>query len=307
MTKRTIRIATRSSPLALAQTQLVVEALQRYNPDIPCTLVPMTTPADKAPHTPIQSIGGKGIFIKTLETALLAREADMAVHSVKDLPCTLEAAFQLPCVLPRAPAHDVLIGNHPYTLSTLPSGSIVGTSSIRRRHELLHLRPDIQCKDIRGNVGTRIDKLQQAYDAIILAYAGVERLGLTHKIHEHCRVNQLLPAAGQGAIGIECRAEDTELISYLTALNHQPTAACIESERAVMRALGAHCFAPVAAHATHEDDTLHLTARVIGITDIIEVQVSGCHRKSTELGERAAQSLRQQGALAIIEATTRGA
>jgi hydroxymethylbilane synthase len=307
MTKRTIRIATRSSPLALAQTQSVLEALQRHDPDIRHTLVPMTTPADNAPNTPIHHIGGKGIFIKTLEAALLEGKADIAVHSVKDLPCTLDAAFQLPCVLPRAPAHDVLIGKKPYTLSTLPSGSIVGTSSIRRRHELLLMRPDIQCQDIRGNVGTRIDKLQQGYDAIILAYAGVERLGLTQHIHEHCRLDQLLPAAGQAAIGIECRTEDSELITYLAALNHEPTATCIESERAVMRALGAHCFAPVAAHATYADDLLQVTARVIGRRGSIEVQVSGSAHQATELGERAAESLRQQGALAIIEATTRGA
>lgn len=307
MIKRAIRIATRNSPLALAQAQSVLEALQQHYPQDVYTPIPMTTPADQAPNTPIQDIGGKGIFIKTLEAALLAGEVDIAVHSVKDLPCSLDSAFRLACILERERAHDVLIGKMPSTLSTLASGSIIGTSSIRRQYELMHLRPDIQCRDIRGNIGTRIAKLQQGYDAIILAYAGVKRLGLTDHIHEHCSLNQLLPAAGQAAIGVECRAEDLDMITRLAILNHQPTVTCVESERAVMRALGAHCFAPVSAHATYADGNLSLTARVLGRDRTIEAQVSGHYRTATQLGERAAESLQQQGALAIIEATTRGA
>lgn len=234
MSKSTIRIATRQSPLAMWQALYVKEQLQLTHPGLVVELVPMVTKGDIILDTPLAKVGGKGLFVKELELALLESRADIAVHSMKDVPIDFPEGLGLVTICEREDPRDAFVSNHYDSLEELPAGSIVGTSSLRRQCQLKAQRPDLIIRDLRGNVGTRLGKLDNGdYDAIILAVAGLKRLGLNERIRTPLSAEQSLPAVGQGAVGIECRLDDNETRQLLDALNHTRTAVCVKAERAM--------------------------------------------------------------------------
>jgi hydroxymethylbilane synthase len=279
LTSPTLRLGTRGSELALKQAEMVEAALRAAHPDLHVERVVIATTGDKRPDLRFKEFTegdrlDKGIFTKELEFALHEGSIDIAVHSLKDVPTVLDDAFLIAAVLERAPIEDVLISREGYTLETLPAGSKIGTSSVRRIRQIRWLRPDVECVEIRGNVPTRIKKLTppSELDAILLAKAGLVRLNLLHG--EKVVLDQLtfpaavlpceefLPAAGQGAIGIEARKNDAATLGYLSAINHTPTFARISAERQFLHLLQAGCQTPIGAHTTIEHDTLHFTAWV---------------------------------------------
>src|SRR5690554_5654021 len=254
-----IRIATRQSPLALWQAQHVEALLKKAHPGIQVELVKIVTQGDKILDRPLAKIGGKGLFLKELEVALLNDEADLAVHSMKDVPADMPAGLVLDVVLSRANPYDALVSNQYASLAELPSGSVVGTSSLRRQSQLLALRPDIKVADLRGNVGTRLAKLDEGqYDAIILACAGLERLGLQQRISEQLDGPCWLPAATQGIIGLQYREGDERVSSLISPLADENAAAMAAAERAVARVLEATCQVPLAAHAVLDNADMDL-------------------------------------------------
>ncbi len=258
-----IRIATRKSPLALWQVQHVHQCLKQQHPDLSVEYIEMITEGDRFLNKPLSDIGGKGLFINTLEESLLEGRADLAVHSMKDLPATLPDGLTIACMLGRDDPRDILISAQQLHLQELPKKAIVGSSSLRRQAQLKHLRPDLLVQPLRGNVGTRLKKLQNnAYDAIILAVAGIKRLGQTMQIGHCFSINDMIPAAGQAVIAIECRADDRKLLDCLKTLNHAPTQQCVVAERAVNKTLGGGCHLPVAAYAKIVKQNLHLQAMV---------------------------------------------
>jgi hydroxymethylbilane synthase len=297
-----IRIATRPSKLALAQASIVAKKLTELNCDITSKIVVITTTADIKAEQPINTIGGKGIFIKELEQALLAKQADIAVHSIKDMPSQLAQPFIMPAVLPRVAAHDVLISNNNLTFSELSPNMVVGTSSLRRTCQLQILRPDLTYKAIRGNVDTRIKKLASGYDAIILACAGIARLGLEQYISDNFSLKDMIPSAGQGAIGIECLNDNSPIIALISKLNHPPSAASITAERSAMLHLGGHCMAPIAAYASCKENDITLTAMVANkdSSRVIRAANTAHTSHAAKLGEDIAKNLISQGALDLI-------
>lgn len=295
---KVIRVATRSSKLAVVQANTVAEALMSLDPGIKCELVMLKTAADINHSAPIASIGGKGVFIKELEQALLANKADIAVHSVKDMPSKLQDKFVLPAILPRVNAHDVLISDSDF--GSLPEGAVVGTSSLRRTSQLRLLRPDLTYKDIRGNIDTRINKLNNGYDAIILAAAGVLRLGYEEHIRHHFSIEEIMPAAGQGAIGVECLSENDSIINLISKLNYIPSAAAVAAERSCMWHLGGHCMAPIAAYASLSGDNITLRMVVTNKDSSEVLRASRTATDATELGKDVAKELIAKGALNLI-------
>ncbi len=244
---KTLRIATRQSPLALWQAEHVAARLRERFPEQPVELLPMSTRGDQLLQTSLARLGGKNLFIKELEQALLEGRADLAVHSMKDVGADLAPEFVIAAILPRDNPHDALVSNHFSSLEALPAGARVGTCSLRRQMQLRRLRPDLRLLDLRGNVQTRLNKLDAGeFDAIILACAGLRRLGLEKRIGQE--LHQLIPAAGQGAIGIECRA-DAPVRALLQQLEDESTARCVRAERAIAARLGASCSVPLAAYA----------------------------------------------------------
>lgn len=302
--KTTLRIATRQSPLALWQAEHVQAQLQRLHPDLNIVLVPMSTRGDEILDKSLAKIGGKGLFIKELEVAMHEQEADLAVHSMKDVPYQLPEGFVLSSIMAREDPTDALVCHQVQSFDQLPQGAIVGTSSLRRQSQLLSHRPDLNVKPLRGNVGTRLSKLDSGeYDAIILASAGLKRLGKTDRITQVLSPTQSLPAAGQGAIGIECLASDTHTQQLLTVLADSQTTACVRAERAVTRELSASCTSPLAVYATCKDGIITLRAR-IGDPDgsrLIEALTSGPIETADSIGVRAAERLRALGAAAYLE------
>jgi hydroxymethylbilane synthase len=255
-------IATRESRLALWQAEHVRALLMR-DPDVVVTLLPMTTRGDQILDRSLSKVGGKGLFVKELETALADRRADIAVHSLKDVPMDLPAGFALAAVLEREDARDAWVSSRYATLAELPPGAIVGTSSLRRMVQLAARRPDLRLEPLRGNLDTRLRKLDEGgYDAIVLAAAGLVRLGLADRIRARFDADEMLPCAGQGALAIETRADDSALIARLAALTDRPTRLAVAAERAVSRALGGSCSMPLAAHAVWRGDRLVLDAAV---------------------------------------------
>src|SRR5262245_12158324 len=235
---RLLRIATRKSPLALWQSEHVAAALRAAHPGLEVVLVPMSTRGDEVLDRSLAAIGGKGLFLKELELAMLRGEADCAVHSLKDVPMELEPGFALPAILQRADYADAFVSNRYDNIEALPNGAVVGTSSLRRQAQLRALRPDLQLRDLRGNVNTRLAKLDAGdYDAIVLACAGLQRLGFDARIRARMEAPQWLPAPAQGAIAIECRDDDDTIRTLCAALDHAPTRICVEAERAMNRAL----------------------------------------------------------------------
>ncbi|HEY9512796.1 MAG TPA: hydroxymethylbilane synthase [Rhodanobacter sp.] len=299
MNPSTLRIATRKSALALWQAEHVATLLRGMYPGLTVELVPMTTRGDEVQDRSLASIGGKGLFLKELEVAMLEGRADLAVHSLKDVPAHLEPGFVLPAILPRADAADALVSNHYATLAELPAGARVGTSSLRRQAQMRALRPDVELLDLRGNVGTRLAKLDAgAYDAIVLACAGLARLGLAARIRSRLAAPQWLPAPGQAAIAIEARSDDPATLELLAALDDADTRITVSAERAMNRALGGSCTVPIGAWCVRGEHDLHLSG-LVGDVDhgrVLRAEGSAASGQADALGRRVAELLLAQGA-----------
>jgi hydroxymethylbilane synthase len=294
-----LRIATRKSPLALWQSEHVAAALRDAHPGLHIELVPMSTRGDEVLDRSLAAIGGKGLFLKELEIAMQRGEADCAVHSLKDVPMELEPGFALPAILARADYADAFISNRFDDIASLPEGAVVGTSSLRRQAQLRALRPDLQLRDLRGNVNTRLAKLDAGdYDAIVLACAGLQRLGLDARIRSRMQAPDWLPAPAQGAIAIECRDDDAATAALCAALDHADTRTCVEAERAMNRALHGSCHVPVAGFATLEGARLRLHGLVGSASDgrAVRAHAEGPADAPEALGVEVAQALLAQGA-----------
>jgi hydroxymethylbilane synthase len=298
----TLRIGTRGSPLARWQAEWVAAQLQQLGFEI--ELVPIVTAGDRQ-QAPLDTVGGRGLFTKEIQRALLEGQIDLAVHSLKDLPTDEIPGLSLAAVPPRASIHDVLVCSRYASLEALPAGATVGTGSLRRRAQLLHVRPDLEMQDIRGNVDTRLRKLQQGdFDAVVLAEAGLQRLGLAQHIAEVLPTDIMLPAVGQGALGLESRADDTAVRQTVAPLNHAETHAAVRAERAMLAALEGGCLAPIAAWGRREDDRLWLTGRVVGADgrQRLEATSSTAAGDAVELGRDVAAALLAQGAGKLVQA-----
>ena len=304
MSTREIRIATRKSALALWQAEYVKARLEHAHSGLKVTLVPMVSRGDKLLDSPLSKIGGKGLFVKELETALLEQQADIAVHSMKDVPMDFPEGLGLFCICEREDPRDAFVSNHFPNLAALPAGSVVGTSSLRRQTQLLARRPDLQIRFLRGNVNTRLAKLDAGeYDAIILAAAGLIRLGFEDRITDSLSVDDSLPAGGQGAVGIECRTADTEIHALLAPLHHVDSADRVVAERALNKRLNGGCQVPIACYAVLEDDQLWLRGLVgqpSGGT-LLVAQARAPRSEAQALGVQVAEDLLAQGAEAILK------
>ena len=298
-----IRIATRKSELALWQARHVAGKLDELPQVANVTLVPLSTRGDEILDKSLQKIGGKGLFIKELEVAMQAGDADIAVHSMKDVPAEMPPGFCIAAVLERASPADALVSAAACGLSELPDGAIIGSSSLRRQAQLLALRPDVVVKPLRGNVATRLGKLDNGdYQAIVLASAGLRRLGLESRISEEFAPQQILPAAAQGVIGIECDESREDLRDLLSALEHPATKMTTLAERAVALRLGANCQSPVASYATITEGALTIDA-LVASTDgrtIIREQSTGSLSDAELIGTQVAEGLLEQGAGDIL-------
>ena len=301
--KEILRIATRHSPLALWQANFVKAELEKYHPNLTVELVTMVTKGDVILDTPLAKIGGKGLFVKELELALLEERADIAVHSMKDVPMSFPEGLGLAVICEREDPRDAFVSNRYASLAELPEGAIVGTSSLRRQCQLMAAYPHLTVKSLRGNVGTRLSKLDNGeYDAIILASAGLIRLGMPERIKSFISVEDSLPAAGQGAVGIETRVNDTRVLNYLAKLNHNPTACCVMAERAMNTRLQGGCQVPIGGFATLNGEELELNALVGSLDGSTIIRASGkAHQRDAEqLGIRIAEQLLAQGADKIL-------
>jgi hydroxymethylbilane synthase len=301
---RSIRIATRQSRLALWQAEYVAAALREKHPELDVVLVPMTTQGDRIVDRSLAEVGGKGLFIKELERAIEEDRADIAVHSMKDVPSELPPGMALAAMLPRADARDAFISNRYAKFENLPLGARVGTSSPRRQCQIQHRRADLQILNLRGNVETRLRKLDAGeYDAIILASAGLTRLGLAARITEYLDFDLSLPAAGQGVIGIECRADDQWSLEAARPLDHLPSSQCCEAERAFARRLQGNCFSPIAAFAELGENTLRLRGAV-GSMDgrtLFRDSIAGPVRDGQQLAIELAERMLNAGAQALLD------
>lgn len=302
---KTIRIATRKSPLALWQANYVRDALLANHKSLSVELVAMTTRGDQILDSPLAKVGGKGLFVKELERAMLNDEADIAVHSMKDVPMEFPEGLGLAIICEREDPSDAFVSNNYESIAQLPAGGRVGTSSFRRQCQLMHQRPDLEIIDLRGNVGTRLGKLDAGeYDAIILAAAGLMRLQMEDRIAERLDKELCLPAGGQGAVGIECRTQDLETLQLIDCLHHAPTAARVTAERALVARLQGGCQVPIASFAEIEGDTLMLSA-LVGALDgqqIYRSERNGSVHEAEEIGVAAAEDLLAQGAQSILDA-----
>ncbi len=304
---RTIRIGSRKSQLALVQTYWVQEQLQKHFPDRTFEVQTMSTQGDKILDVALAKIGDKGLFTKELEVAMLQHEIDLAVHSLKDLPTQLPEQLVLGVVTERENPADALVVHAKHQeklIDTLPSGAVVGTSSLRRLAQLRHHFPHLAFKDIRGNVNTRLQKLDAGeYDAIILAVAGLHRLGMSDRIHQVIPAEISLHAVGQGALGIECRADDTEVLSLLKAIEHVPTRDRALAERAFLRELEGGCQVPIGVNTHLSGDSLTLTGIVASVDGkkLVKDTVTGAAQDAEQVGIELAQLLRQQGAQEILD------
>lgn len=304
MTKKILKIATRQSPLALWQANYVKARLQQIHTDLQIELVPMVTKGDVILDTPLAKIGGKGLFVKELEVALLNGEADIAVHSMKDVPMQFPEGLGLSVICQREDPRDAFVSNSYHSLMDLPKGAIVGTSSLRRQCQLKQLRPDLNIHSLRGNVGTRLAKLDNGeYDAIILAAAGLIRLGLEQRITSFIDIEQCLPAAGQGAVGIECRTDDHEVQQLLAPLADLETTYCVLAERAMNMHLQGGCQVPIAGYAILAENQLYLRALVGDLDEAVIIRSEGksAVENAEMLGIQIAEQLLQQGADKILQ------
>ena len=305
MLKKTLKIATRQSPLALWQANYVKDRLQQLYPDLTIELVPMVTKGDVILDSPLAKIGGKGLFVKELENALLTKEADIAVHSMKDVPMQFPEGLGLAVICQREDPRDAFVSHAYRTFAELPQGAVVGTSSLRRQCQLKALRPDLDIRSLRGNVGTRLSKLDNGdYDAIILASAGLIRLGLADRIASFIDVEQSLPAAGQGAVGIECRTDDMQVQALLAPLADAETTYCVRAERAMNNHLQGGCQVPIGGYAVLQQGQLYLRALVGDIdgSRIIRAEGKSAVENAEVLGVQIAEQLLAQGADKILQA-----
>lgn len=308
MVEKALRIITRKSPLAMWQAEHVRARLLQLHDGLAVEISGVTTEADRFLDRGLASMGGKGVFVKELEQALLDSRADLAVHSMKDVPVDLPEGLCIAAVLEREDVRDAFVSNGYPVLDELPQGARVGTSSLRRRSQLLALRPDLEIVDIRGNVGTRLTKLDNgAMDALILAAAGVKRLGEGQRITQLLEPDVMLPAIGQGALGVETRSGDRDVLEFVGRLAHQDTMVCVTAERAVNRRLGGSCHVPVAGHARLASGELSLTA-LVGAIDgsaLLRRSRRGDRRSPEVLGDILGKELLDAGAGAILEGLTR--
>lgn len=301
----TLKIATRQSPLALWQAEHVQSRLLALYPALKVELVTFVTKGDKILDVPLAKIGGKGLFVKELEQALFAGEADIAVHSTKDLPMQLPAGLAVPVYLQREDPTDAFVSNQYASIDELPHGAVVGTSSLRRQTQLQAYRADLTIKSLRGNVGTRLAKLDAGdYDAIILASSGLKRLGLQARIKTTLPIALSLPAVGQGALAIEMRENDAAVLEKIQTLNCAKTSACVLAERAMNRKLEGGCQVPIGGHATLSGGQLHLQGLVANADGsvILRANASGHAEEAEKIGMAVAADLLEQGAAAILAA-----
>ena len=301
---KTIRIATRKSPLALWQAEEVARQLTHYHPEVRVELVTMTTQGDIILDTPLAKIGGKGLFVKELETGMLNGDADIAVHSMKDVPMMLPEGLHLSVIMERENPTDAFVSNTVKSIDELPENARVGTCSLRRQTQLKERRPDIQILDLRGNVNTRLAKLDNGdYDAIILASAGLIRLGFEERIAHNISTEQSLPAIGQGAVGIECREDDDEINTLLAPLHHGKTAIRVNAERALNSRLNGGCQVPIGGFAELDGDQVRLRG-LFGFPDgskIFRSEKVGLHEHAYELGIEVAEELLAQGGDKVLK------
>ncbi len=300
---RTLVIGTRGSSLSLCQTGMVRVKLEDRYPNYRFTLRTIKATADQNPDAPLVAMGGEGIFVKELEHALLTREADLAVHSLKDLPLRLPDGIRIAAVSEREDARDAFVSRTQQGFRQLPTGARVGTSSLRRQSQLLAQRPDLEVAEIRGNVDSRLRKLDEGrYDAVVVAACGLIRLGLKARITEYLSLSVMLPEPGQGALAIEAREEDTEVLELLAGLNDAVTQRCVTAERAFLAALGGGCRVPIAAYAQADDRQLRLEGAVIAAdgSRVLRDHAIGSCDAPEALGESLAARLIANGALEIL-------
>jgi hydroxymethylbilane synthase len=298
----TLTIGTRGSKLALAQTDMVRAAIQSIRPDIVVEILRITTTGDRVQDRPLSQVGGKALFVTEIETALREQRIHIAVHSAKDIPSELPDDMRIAACLPRADARDVLISRVSSSIATLPQGAVVGTSSPRRASQLRALRPDLELRDIRGNVDTRLAKLHAGtYDATILAAAGLSRLGLLEHVTEYVSLDTMLPCGAQGAIAIEVSAGNEEVLQLIAGLDHAPTHIAITSERAFLETIGGTCETPLAAHATLDGDSITLRG-MIGNSQGKQVSASASapSAHAAQLGVELARQLLDNGGAALL-------
>jgi hydroxymethylbilane synthase len=305
MSLNVIRIATRKSPLALWQAEFVKAELERFHEGLTVELLPMSTKGDILLDTPLAKVGGKGLFVKELEVAIMEGRADIAVHSMKDVPVEFPEGLGLEIICEREDPRDAFVSNHYKSISELPQGAVVGTSSLRRQCQIRAARPDLEIRDLRGNVGTRLGKLDAGtYDAIILAAAGLKRLKLEERIASFISAEESLPANGQGAVGIECRTNDERVKSLLAPLEHAETRYRVIAERAMNTHLEGGCQVPIGAYAEIVGDTLTLRG-LVGSPDGTQIITStqvGPKTDAKALGIALAEELLSQGAKTILDA-----
>jgi hydroxymethylbilane synthase len=301
--KKQLKIGTRGSLLATTQSSWVKKQIEQHHPDCTVELVTIVTKGDKILDVPLAKVGGKGLFVKELEEALLSGAVDLAVHSMKDVPSELPEPLHLGIIPSREDPRDAFIANEYKSLTELPHGSKVGTSSLRRRAQLAALRPDLVIEDLRGNLDTRLRKLdEKQYDAIILAAAGLNRLGLSRRAAGYFSSNEMLPAVGQGALGIELRRDDHELMEGLKFLNHDETSIAVRAERAFLFRLEGGCQVPIGAYCQVDGDRLELTGLIASIKgdNIIKNSQSGTWAAAESLGTELADELLAQGGREIL-------
>ena len=302
---KTLKIATRQSPLALWQAEHIRARLEALHPTLEVELVTFVTQGDILLDTPLAKIGGKGLFVKELEAALLDGRADLAVHSMKDVPMRLPEGLTLALMCEREDPFDAFVSNHYATFDDLPLGAKLGTSSLRRKCQILKQRPDLDVIDLRGNVGTRLSKLDAGlYDAIILASSGLKRLELQSRIRHNLTATVSLPAVGQGALGLECRAQDQQVLDLIMPLMHDETDVCVRAERAFNAYLEGGCQVPIAGYATLDGQQLSMEGRVGSVDGqtLLYGFVQGTADQAEQLGIQLGQDLLSQGAGELLQA-----
>ena len=301
--QRQLRIGTRGSALALWQAEWVRAQLLATHEELAVELLVIKTTGDKILDVPLAKVGGKGLFVKEIEEALLDGKADLAVHSVKDMPAELPEGLHLAVMPPREDPRDALISRNGAGLEALPHGARVGTSSLRRAAQLLHLRPDLRIETLRGNVDTRLRKLEsEGFDAIVLAAAGLKRMELSHVVSEYLEPERMLPAVGQGALGIETRTGDAFTNEMVASLAHPETMTIVRAERAFLKRLEGGCQVPIGAHATMEGETLILTGMVADLEGVrlIRKELRGDAQQPEVVGERLAEVILESGGAEIL-------
>lgn len=299
-----IKIGTRQSALALWQAEYVAKCLRDKYPGLTVELVKMTTKGDRILDAPLSKIGGKGLFTKALETAMLEQRTDIAVHSLKDMPALVPEGLTIACITKRYDAGDAFVSNKYDRFDQLPAGAVVGTSSLRRRAQLLAMRPDLAIRDLRGNVNSRLAKLDGGeYDALILACAGLKRLGFGGRIKEVISRENLLPAVGQGALAIEARAEDKEILELIGFLDHEDTRAAASLERAFLARVEGGCQVPVGVYAQVKEAVIEAEAVIASLdgSRVFRGKITGGLEEAASLGRQLAESLLADGALEIMQ------